>query len=35
MTEARQPVDELWSYRNVLRDDGVSTIESPAGSPTT
>jgi len=27
MTEARQLVDKLWSYCNVLRDDGVSTIE--------
>ena len=27
MTEARRLVDKLWSYCNVLRDDGVSTIE--------
>lgn len=27
MTEARALVDKLWSYCNVLRDDGVSTIE--------
>jgi type I restriction enzyme M protein len=27
VTEARRLVDELWSYCNVLRDDGVSTIE--------
>lgn len=25
--DARRLVDELWSYCNVLRDDGVSTIE--------
>ncbi|GAC55535.1 HsdM family class I SAM-dependent methyltransferase [Gordonia amicalis] len=27
MTQARQLVDKLWLYCNVLRDDGVSTIE--------
>ena len=27
MTDARRLVDELWSYCDVLRDDGVSTIE--------
>ena len=27
MTDARRLVDKLWSYCNVLRDDGVSTIE--------
>ena len=27
MADARQLVDKLWSYCNVLRDDGVSTIE--------
>lgn len=27
MSEARRLVDKLWSYCNVLRDDGVSTIE--------
>ena len=27
MTEARRLVDKLWSYCNILRDDGVSTIE--------
>lgn len=27
MTEARRLVDKLWSYCNVLRDDGVGTIE--------
>jgi type I restriction enzyme M protein len=27
VTEARRLVDKLWSYCNVLRDDGVSTIE--------
>lgn len=27
MSEARRLVDRLWSYCNVLRDDGVSTIE--------
>ena len=27
MSEARSLVDKLWSYCNVLRDDGVSTIE--------
>src|SRR4051794_15281007 len=27
MNEARRLVDKLWSYCNVLRDDGVSTIE--------
>ena len=27
MTEARRLVDKLWSFCNVLRDDGVSTIE--------
>ena len=26
-TDARRLVDKLWSYCNVLRDDGVSTIE--------
>jgi hypothetical protein len=25
VTEARRSVDELWSYGNVLRDDGVSS----------
>ncbi|HWG94494.1 MAG TPA: hypothetical protein VNU66_09745 [Mycobacteriales bacterium] len=25
MTDARRLVDKLWSYCNVLRDDGVST----------
>ena len=27
MTEPQRLVDKLWSYCNVLRDDGVSTIE--------
>ena len=27
MTESRRLVDKLWSYCNVLRDDGVGTIE--------
>jgi type I restriction enzyme M protein len=27
VSDARQLVDKLWSYCNVLRDDGVSTIE--------
>jgi type I restriction enzyme M protein len=27
MTDARRLVDKLWSYCNVLRDDGVSTID--------
>ena len=27
MSDSRQLVDKLWSYCNVLRDDGVSTIE--------
>ncbi len=27
MTDTRQLVDKLWSYCNVLRDDGVGTIE--------
>ena len=27
MSDARRLVDKLWSYCNVLRDDGVSTIE--------
>ena len=27
MADARRLVDKLWSYCNVLRDDGVSTIE--------
>ncbi len=27
MTESRALVDKLWSYCNLLRDDGVSTIE--------
>ncbi|MGH3843613.1 MAG: type I restriction-modification system subunit M N-terminal domain-containing protein, partial [Pseudonocardiaceae bacterium] len=27
MSEARRLVYKLWSYCNVLRDDGVSTIE--------
>jgi type I restriction enzyme M protein len=27
VTEARQLVDKPWSYCDVLRDDGVSTIE--------
>ncbi len=27
MTEARRLVDKLWSFCNVLRDEGVSTIE--------
>ena len=27
MTDARRLVDKLWSYCNVLRDDGVGTIE--------
>jgi type I restriction enzyme M protein len=27
VSEARRLVDKLWSYCNVLRDDGVSTIE--------
>ncbi|MGH3870034.1 MAG: type I restriction-modification system subunit M [Pseudonocardiaceae bacterium] len=27
MSETRRLVDKLWSYCNVLRDDGVSTIE--------
>ena len=30
MTDARRLVDKLWSYCNVLRDDGVSTIVYPA-----
>jgi len=27
MTDARRLVDKLWSYANVLRDDGVGTID--------
>jgi type I restriction enzyme M protein len=27
MSDTRRLVDKLWSYCNVLRDDGVSTIE--------
>lgn len=27
MTTARQLVDKLWSYCDVLRDDGVGVIE--------
>ncbi len=27
MSDARRLVDKLWSYCNVLRDDGVSTID--------
>lgn len=27
MTESRRLVGKLWSYCNVLRDDGVGTIE--------
>lgn len=27
MTDARRLVEKLWSYCNVLRDDGISTIE--------
>ena len=27
MFETRRLVDKLWSYCNVLRDDGVGTIE--------
>ena len=27
VSESRHLVDKLWSYCNVLRDDGVSTIE--------
>ena len=27
MTDARRLVDKLWSYCNVLRDDGVGTLE--------
>ena len=27
MSDARRLVDKLWSFCNVLRDDGVSTIE--------
>src|SRR5581483_8085794 len=27
VSDARRLVDKLWSYCNVLRDDGVSTIE--------
>src|SRR3954462_10253119 len=27
MTDSRRLVDKLWSYCNVLRDDGVGTIE--------
>src|SRR3954466_7276731 len=27
MSDPRRLVDKLWSYCNVLRDDGVSTIE--------
>src|SRR3954454_10884397 len=27
MTDTRRLVDKLWSYCNVLRDDGVGTIE--------
>jgi len=27
MSDARRLVDKLWSYCNVLRDDGVGTIE--------
>jgi type I restriction enzyme M protein len=27
VTDTRRLVDKLWSYCNVLRDDGVSTIE--------
>jgi len=27
MADARRLVDKLWSYCNVLRDDGVGTIE--------
>lgn len=26
MPDARRLVDKLWSYANVLRDDGVGTI---------
>ncbi len=29
-SDARRLVDKLWSYCNVLRDDGVSTIEYPS-----
>ena len=27
MTDPRRLVDKLWSYANVLRDDGVGTID--------
>lgn len=27
MSDARRLVDTLWSYCDVLRDDGVSTID--------
>src|SRR3954462_14118182 len=27
MTDSRRLVDKLWSYCNVLRDDGVGTLE--------
>lgn len=27
MSDARRLVDELWSYCNVLREDGVGTLE--------
>jgi len=27
MSDARQLVDKLWNFCNLLRDDGVSTIE--------
>jgi HsdM N-terminal domain len=27
VSDARRLVDKLWSYCNVLRDDGVSTVE--------
>ena len=27
MADARQLVDKLWNYCNLLRDDGVSTID--------
>ena len=27
MSDTRRLVDKLWSFCNVLRDDGVSTIE--------
>ena len=28
MTDARRLVDKLWSYCDVLRDDGVGVIDS-------